>query len=89
MAPRTNGGHAHGMAHGGHIRHENYEFTGVGGPAPMFAFSRIPDLRSGDLDPVVYGGRTLGTTLNGSIPKSTYIGGPYPHSSPAMAMSFA
>ena len=29
IAPRTVGGLAHGMAHGGHIRHENYEFIGV------------------------------------------------------------
>ena len=87
MDPHTIGGLAGGMAHGGHIRRENYEFTGVGGPAPMFAFSRIPDLRSGDLDPVVYGRRTLRTTLSGSILESTYIGGPYCHSSPTTPRS--
>jgi hypothetical protein len=56
MAPHTNGGLGHEMAHDSHIRHENYVFTSVGGPAPASAFSRVLDLRSGDLDPVVYGG---------------------------------
>ena len=34
MAPRTVGGLASGMAHGGHICYENFEFTGIKGPAP-------------------------------------------------------
>jgi hypothetical protein len=44
MAPRTAGGLAGGMAHGGHIRRENYEFIGVKGPTPVFAYNRGPDL---------------------------------------------
>ena len=64
------------MVHGGHIRHENYEFTSVGGPAFTSAFNRTLDLRYGDLDPTVYGRRTLKTALNGSILEYTYIGGP-------------
>ena len=50
MAPCTNGGLAHGMAHGGHIHLENYEFTGVGGLATTSTFSHVPDLRIRDLD---------------------------------------
>jgi hypothetical protein len=69
------------MSHGGHIHHENNEFTSVVGPAPAFAFSHIPDLSFGDLDPAVYGGHTLETTLSGSILEFTYIGGQY-HLSP-------
>jgi len=78
MAPCTVGGLTHGMAHGNHIRLESYEFTGVGGPASVSAFSRFLDLSSRDLDPAVYGGNTLGTTLSGSILEFTYIGGPVP-----------
>ena len=37
MAPRTVGGLSHRMALGGHIRHENYEFTSGKGPAPATA----------------------------------------------------
>jgi hypothetical protein len=33
MAPRTVSGLAHRMAHGGHIRHENYKFIGAEGSA--------------------------------------------------------
>ena len=87
MAPHTIGGLAHGMAHGGHIRHKNYEFTGVRGPAPASAFNRVLDLRSEDLDPMVYGGHTLGTALSSSIPEFTYIGGPVSSLAPAMAKS--
>ena len=78
MASRTVGGLIGGVAHGGYIHRENYEFTSVEEPAPMSAFRHALDLRFGDLDPMVYGGRTLGTTLSGSIPKSTYIGGTVP-----------
>ena len=78
MAPRTVGGLARGMAHDGHIRHENHEFIGVEGLAPMSAFSHGLDLRSRDLDPVAYGGHTLKTALSGSILEFTYIGGQYP-----------
>jgi hypothetical protein len=88
MAPRTIGGLTGRMADGGHISCENYEFTGIGGPAPASAFSRTLDLCYGDLDPAVYGRRTLGIALSGSIPEYTYIGGLYPHSSPTMATPF-
>jgi hypothetical protein len=88
MAPRTVGGLAGGMAHGGHIHLENYEFTGVRGPVPPSTFSHNPDLRYRDLDPAIYGERTLRTALSGSILEYTYIGGMYPHSSPTMARPF-
>jgi hypothetical protein len=88
MASRTVGGLAGGMAHGGHIHRENYEFTGVRGPAPPSTFSHNPDLRYRDLDPAIYGERTLRTALSGSILEYTYIGGLYPHSSPTMARPF-
>ena len=78
MSPRTIGGFAHGMAHDGHIHHENHEFTGAEGPVPMFTFSRGLDLHPRDLDPVAYGGHTIGTALCGSILEFTYIGGQYP-----------
>jgi hypothetical protein len=74
MAPPTTRGLAGGMAHGDHICRENYEFTGIGRLALASAFSCIPDLCSRDLDLVVYDGRTLETTLSGSIPEYTYIG---------------
>ena len=66
------------MAHDSHIHHENYEFTGIGGPALVSTFGLVLDLSSRDLDPVVYGGHTLGIALSGSIPEFTYIGGPVP-----------
>ena len=69
MAPRTIGGLAYGIAHSGHIRHENYEFIGIEGPAPAFAFNRNLDLHSGDLDPMVYDRHTLGTTLSRHLPR--------------------
>ena len=78
MAPRTADGLARGMAHGGHIRHKNYEFIGAKGPAPTSAFSRGPDLHSGDLDPTVHGGQTLRTALRVCIPEFTYPEGPVP-----------
>ena len=64
MAPHTIGGLTGGMAHDGHIHRKNYEFTGVGGPAPTSAFSHILDLCSRDLDLAAYGGRTLRTILS-------------------------
>ena len=78
MAPRTVGGLARGMAHSGHIRHENYEFTSVGGPAPASAFIRVLDLSSRDLDPMVFGGHTLRTALSSNTLEFTYIGGLVP-----------
>jgi hypothetical protein len=64
------------MAHGGHIRHENYEFTDIEGLAPTS--SCVLDLRFRDLDPVVYDGHTLKTALSGNILEFTYIRGQYP-----------
>jgi hypothetical protein len=78
MGPRTISGLAREMAHGSHIRHENYEFISAEGSAPAPAFSCGPNLHSGELDPAVYGGLTLGTTHRGSIAESTYIRGPVP-----------
>ena len=78
MTPRTVGGLAGGMAHGGHIHHENYEFTNVKGPAPTFAYSRGSDLHPRNLDPIAHGGHTLGTPLRGCIPEFTYPEGPVP-----------
>jgi hypothetical protein len=66
------------MAHGGHIHHENDEFTNVGGPTPTSAFSYDPDLSSIDLDPAAYGKHTLETALSGSILEFTYVGAPIP-----------
>ena len=64
MAPRTNGRLARGVAHDGHIHHENYEFTGVEGTTPVSVFSHILDLRSRDLDLAVYGRHALRTALS-------------------------
>ena len=75
MAPHTIGGLAHGMAHGGHIRHKNYEFTSIKGLAPVFALSHGPYLHLGDLDSMVHGGHTLRITLRGCILEFTCIGG--------------
>ena len=44
MAPHIVGEFTGGMARGGHIRSENYEFTGVKGLAPTPVFSHGPDL---------------------------------------------
>ena len=88
MAPHIVGGLACGMAHGGHIRHENYEFIGIEGPAPVSASSCGPDLYTRDLDPVDYGGHTLGTAHGGCILEFTYVGGQGPLLSLAMARPF-
>jgi hypothetical protein len=77
MAPRTIG-LARGMAHDSHIHHENYEFIDVEGSVPVPAFSRGPNLRSGELDPAVYDELTLGIAVRGSILEPTYIRGPLP-----------
>jgi hypothetical protein len=68
MAPHTAGGLTHGMAHGGHIRHKNYEFIGAKGPSPMSAFRHGLALHPRDLDPAAHGRHTLKTTLGGCIP---------------------
>ena len=78
MAPRTVGGLAGGMAHGCHIRRENYEFTDVKEPAPASTYYHDPNLRHGYLSPVARGGHTLGTAPDGSIPRFTYVGGSVP-----------
>ena len=67
MAPRTIGGLTHRMAHGGHILHEHYEFIDTKVPVPAFAFNHGLNLRSGDMDPMVYGGHIVETTLHGRI----------------------
>jgi hypothetical protein len=79
MAPHTAGGLAHGMAYGDHIRHKNYKFTSIKGPAPTSAYSHDPNLHLGDLGPVAHGRHILGTALRCSILESTYIGGMFPH----------
>ena len=75
------------MAHGGHIHHENYEFIGVKGPAPMPVYSHDPNLHNGNMGPVAHGGHTFRTTPGGSIPEFTYMGSQYPPSSAVMAKS--
>ena len=78
MAPRTVGGLAHGMCHGGHILHKKYEFIGAEGLAPVSTFSRILNLYPGELVPMVRGGHTLRTALSGNILGFTYKGGRAP-----------
>jgi hypothetical protein len=78
MAPHTIGGLADRMAHGGHIRRENYKFIGVKGPAPASAYSYSPNLCHGDLGPVARGGHTLETVLGSIILEFAYVGGPVP-----------
>jgi hypothetical protein len=75
MAPCTVGGLVSGMAHGGHICHENYKFTDIGGLAPVFAYSHGPNLHHEDIGPMARSGQTLGTAPDGSIPEFTYMGG--------------
>ena len=82
MAPRTNGRLARGVAHDGHIHHENYEFTDIESPAPVTAFSCSSDLRFGSLDPAVCGGQTLGTDPGGCILEFTCKGGQHSLSPP-------
>ena len=78
MAPRTVGELASLMAHGGNIHHENYEFTGVRGLAPTYAYSRGPNLYHGDPEHVAHSGHTLRTASDGSILEFTYLEGPEP-----------
>ena len=66
------------MARGGHIHNENHRSIGVEGPVPTFTFSHGLDLHPRDLDPLVYGGHTIGTALCGSFLEFTYIGGLVP-----------
>jgi hypothetical protein len=88
MAPRTIGELTRGMAHGGHIRHKNYEFISIEGLVLASAFSHSLDLCPRDLDPMAHDGHTLKIAPSGSIPKFTYIGGlVHPLSSPVMAKS--
>ena len=78
MAPRTVGGLAIGMAHGGHIHSENYEFTSIKGPTPMSSYGHGPNLRHGDLGYVSRHRHTLRTAPGGCILEFTYMGGPTP-----------
>ena len=42
MAPRTAGELTGRMAHGGHIRRNNYEFISIKGPAPRLPVATTP-----------------------------------------------
>jgi hypothetical protein len=75
MAPHTVGGLVGGMAHDGHIHHENYGFISANGPAPMSAFSHSSDLHLGNLDAMAHGGHTPRTAHMGYFPKFTYLEG--------------
>ena len=78
MAPRTAGGLAGEMTHGGHIHRENYGFIGPKGPAPMSAFSRNLDFHLGSLGLMAHSGHTPRTALGGCIPEFIYPEGPVP-----------
>ena len=78
MAPRTAGGLAGGMAHGGHIHRKNYEFISIKGPAPATAHGYDPNLYHRDPRHVAHSGHTLGTALGGSILEFTYLEGLVP-----------
>jgi hypothetical protein len=78
MAPRITSGLAGGMAHNGHIHHENYRFIGANGPALTSTISHNPDLHLGNLGRMAHSGHTPGTTLGGYIPEYTYLEGPVP-----------
>jgi hypothetical protein len=54
MAPRTIGGLVGGMAHGGHIHHENYGLIGVNGLAPTSTISHSLDLHLGNMSYVAH-----------------------------------
>ena len=74
MASRTMGGLTGGMAHGGHVYRESYEFTNVKELAPVSTYSHGPNLCPEDLGPVAHSGHTLGTAPGSGIPEFTYIG---------------
>ena len=78
MAPRTVGELTGEMAHGGHIRRKNYEFTSIKWPAPTSARSYDPNLYHGDLGRVAHSGHTLRTASSGSILEFTYPEEPVP-----------
>jgi hypothetical protein len=78
MAPRTIGGLTGGMAHGGYMHHENYEFIGANGPAPASAISHSLDHHLGNLSSVAHGGHTPEIALRGCIPEFTNPKGPLP-----------
>jgi hypothetical protein len=78
MAPRTTGGLAGGMAHGGHIHNENYGFIGADGPASVPAISHSPDLHVGNLRSMAHGGHTPRTAHGGCILEFIYLEGPEP-----------
>ena len=66
------------MAHGGHIRHKNYEFISIKGPAPTSAHGYDPNLCHGNLGHIARSGHTLGTASSGSILEFTYLEGLVP-----------
>ena len=78
MAPRTVDELTGGMVHDGHIRHKNYEFISIKGPAPASARGYNPNLCHGDPGHIARSGLTLGTTFDGSILEFTYPEGPVP-----------
>ena len=78
MAPHTVGELAGGMAHGGHICRQNYEFTSIKGPASVTARGYDPNLYHRDPRHVTHSGHTRGTASGGSILEFTYPEGPLP-----------
>ena len=71
MAPRTTGGLASGMAHGGHIHRENYGFISAKGPAPVTAINHNLDLHLGNLSSMAHGGHTPEIAPGGCLQEFT------------------
>jgi hypothetical protein len=76
---------ARGMASTGHILLGNHAVNHTKGLMPVAVLGHGPDLYLGNLGPTAYGGRTLRTANEGCIPEFTYVRGPCPLSSLAMA----
>jgi hypothetical protein len=77
MDPHTVGGLTGRTAHSGHIRHENYEFTAIGGPRP-----HSPSAASQTIAPRIWTVWSTVDTLS-ELPlvvasQSPYIGRPMP-----------
>jgi len=66
---------AGGIPSTGHILLGNHTVNHTKGPTPVSALGQGPDPHLGNLGPVAYGGRTLGTARGGCIPEFTYVGG--------------
>jgi hypothetical protein len=64
-----------GMASTGHILLGNHDVNHTKGQMPASVLSCDPDLRPVGLDPMVHGGHTLKTTLEGCIPECTHVRG--------------